>query len=320
MFRFTAIFPILLSIAAFALSILVLLAGKDTSFLNDVFVLKIDTSQIATDIDPSAVLRSAGIDPNNTGISQLDDIIASLSADDLGRQLNTAAHELGLHDFYSAHVSTWCEGTLLSDNATTATNSSDVEQRVTVCTRPAYPFSFNPIAILESELLQGLTLEQVGFPTADVDRVVSALEAAYKAMSICYLVGTILAGVSIVTGLVAFRPSRLLEAVNHLVALLAFVLLGVGSAIATTIAIRVKDVFNQRAAAVNVSATHSVRFLGMTWAAVVCMLLVSLLWCCVCCCGGHSRKESWRDSQVPMVEEKQPRPSRFPRFGRGAKA
>lgn len=230
-----------------------------------------------------------------------------------------------MHDFYTAHVSTWCEGTLLSDNTTTSNSvasnstSASAEQRVTVCTSPKYPFSFDPVGILESELLQGLTLEQVGFPTQDVDKVVSALETAYKAMSICYLVGAILAGLSILTGLLAFRPSRLLEALNHLVALTAFILLGVGSAIATTIAIKVKDVFNDRAAVVNVTARNSVRFLGMTWAAVACMLLVSLLWCCVCCCGGHRRKENRRESEMPMVEEKreQQRASRFSRFGRG---
>ena len=44
MFRFASIVPILLSIAAFILSLLVLLAGKDTSFLSDVFVIKVPLS------------------------------------------------------------------------------------------------------------------------------------------------------------------------------------------------------------------------------------------------------------------------------------
>jgi hypothetical protein len=41
MLRFSAIFPILLSIAAFVLALLVTIAGKDTSFMNDVFVLRV---------------------------------------------------------------------------------------------------------------------------------------------------------------------------------------------------------------------------------------------------------------------------------------
>ena len=244
-------------------------------------------------------------------------MIGTLSSDEVGRILNTAAHELGLHDFYTAHVSTWCEGMLLSDNPSASTNSSDAEQRVSACTSPDYPFAFNPVAILERELLQGLTLEQVGFPTRDIYPVINALETAYKAMSICYLLGTILAGLSIMTGLVAFRPSRLLECLNHLISLLAFVLLGVGSVIATVIAMRVKDVFNQKAAVVNIFAKNSTRFLGMTWAAVACMLLVAMLWFCICCCGRHSRKQARRDSNASIVEEKQPKTSKFSRFGRG---
>lgn len=173
------------------------------------------------------------------------------------------------------------------------------------------------MSILEAELLQGVTLEQLGFPTTDVNRVVHALETAYKAMNICYLVGTILTCVTILTGFAGFLASRALEALNHVVALLAFLALGVASGIATAIAIKVKQVINDRAAVINVSANHSNKFLGMTWAAVACMLLVTMMWCCVCCCGGHRRKEhrDRRSHDGPYVEEEVVEKRRF--AGRG---
>lgn len=41
MFRLTALLPVLFSIAALVLSILVLLAGRNPGFLPDVFILKV---------------------------------------------------------------------------------------------------------------------------------------------------------------------------------------------------------------------------------------------------------------------------------------
>ena len=261
---------------------------------------QIDTTQIATNVDLQSILSDAGISSASTGISELDSIVASIDSDLAGKILNTAAHELGLHDFYSTHIMTWCEGTLTGDDSNSDNaNTTNSDELVTRCTKPAFPFSFDPVEILQDELLQGLTLEDLGFPTEDVNKVVDALETAYRAMSICFLIGVILAGVSILTGLTAFYASRILEVLNQLVAILAFLMLGVGSAIGTAIAVLVKNVINEKAKPINVFAVHSNKFLGMTWASVACMLLVTMLWCCLCCCGRHQRKQK----ADPMMEK-----------------
>lgn len=324
MFRCTAIFPVLLSLAAFVLSVLVLLAGGNRGFLPDVYVIKIDTSQIGTNSNITQLLVAAGINPNDTGIAALDSILANLSEQEVGQLLNTAAHELGLHDFYTAHTLTWCEGTLLSPDANANTTSTPATanatagaiEKVTSCSAPTFPFAFDPVRILETELLKGLTLAQVGFPTAEVDNVTRALQMAYKAMSICYLVGAILAGLAVLTGLCGFAASRPVEMLNQLLGMLSFLALGVASGIATAIAIKARDVFNQKAAAVNVSAEASTKFLAMTWAATAAMLVVVLLWCCVCCCGSHSRRRRTASPEPYTVEEEKAASSRWGRFGR----
>jgi hypothetical protein len=242
----------------------------------------------------SALLASAGISGNITGFSQLQDIL-DLSPEELSKMLNTAAHELGLHDFYTAHVTTWCDGTLMSNDGNTTTNSSDATEQVTYCTDPTFPFWFDPVKILEDELLQGLTLSQIGFPTTEIDTVVNALEKAYKAMNICYLLGTLLCGLSLLTGILGLLASRAVEAINEFVAMLAFLALGVASGIATAIAIKVRDVINEKASFLNIVATSSSTFLGMSWAATVGMLCVMLMWCCVCCCGTHGRR--WKSDE-----------------------
>lgn len=178
-------------------------------------------------------------------------------------------------------------------------NTKNSAQRVDECTKPHEPFSFDPVAILEKELLHNITLEQIGFPTDDVNKVVNALEKAYRAMSVCYLVGVILAGISILFGLTGFVGIRLIEAANQVIAFLGFVLLGVASAIGTAIAVMVRNIINQKAKDINVHAFNSPAYLGMTWAAVVALLIASMWWCFVCCCGSHDRHYTDSASEKP---------------------
>jgi hypothetical protein len=245
----------------------------------------------------------------------VDAVLSRLPAGEIGNILNTAARNLGLHDYYSAYPSTYCRGSSVQDNTTHLTT-----ELVTSCTSPQYPFEFDPVAIIETDLLKGLTLEQLNFPTQEVNRVVDALKTAYKVMNILYLVGVILAGVSILTGMAGFMASRLLEVLNQLVALLALLALGVASAIATVFATRVRDVFNEKAAQINVSADRSAKFLGMTWAAVGCLLLVVMSWCAVCCCGRHRGGRKRSVQEEPLYEEPGMRETKrggmFGRFGR----
>ena len=281
---------------------------------------QLNTSEIATNSSIESILSSAGV---NTGSSVVDAALDRLNTSTVNDLINTAAHSLGLHDYYYAHVATWCEGVATGSNSSSASTPDGVT--ITNCTSPAYPFSFNPVSILETELLQGVTLDQLGFPSADVNRVVSALETAYRAMSLCYLIGTLAAAVSVLTGLLGFMASRLVEMLNQLVAVLAMLFLGAGSAIATVIALKVRDVINDKAAVINVSADNSTTFLAMTWAAVAAAFLVCCLWCCVCCCGDHgsSRRNRRHHNQRESVEqplypgemaEKQRRQSLFDRF------
>lgn len=302
--RFSAVVPILLSIAAFILALLVMIAGKSTSFMQDVYVIQVNTTNIATNIDLNTVLQDAGISSSGvigTGISALDSALSGLDNDALGKLLNSAAHELGLHDLYTAHVLTWCEGTVTENNQTGANQTT-----TTACTKPKIPFSFDPVTIIENELTQNITLQDLGFPTDDVDKIVNALEEAYRAMSVLYLVGVILSGLTILCGIGGFLSSRLIEFGNSFAAFLAFIVLGVASAIGTAIAVKVRDIFNQKAAPINVTATSSTKYLGMTWAAVAIMFVVSMYWCFTCCCGRHNRRGNRYGDEKPIVATEVP--------------
>jgi len=223
----------------------------------------------------------------------LDSAITNLNSEELGKVLNTAARELGLHDFYTAHTLTWCEGVKYGDNNT-------ADDKVTQCTTPKFPFSVDPIAIIENELLHNITLEQLGLSdTSSIENVVGTLETAYRAMSVLYLVGAILAGILILMSLAGlFVGSRVLGLLGVLTSLAAFIALGAASAIATAIATKVKDIINEKASGINVSAQNSPTFLGMTWAAVAAVLAAMVWWGGRCCFGG-GRKHKHHAMEKP---------------------
>lgn len=211
---------------------------------------------------------------------------------------------------------TFCEGLITGDennNKTTITN----------CTSPEIPFSFNPIDIIQEELAGDWTLEQLGVPVDTVEDVINALQVAYKVMSVCYVVGIALAGFTILLGLVGLTGSRLVAFFNGLFAWLSFLLLGVASGIATAIAVKGRDVFNDHASDAGVKATESKPMMGMTWGAVAAMFIASLVWSFLCCFRRKDRapRESRRsrrsaESDAAMMEKGEAQPGFMSRFRR----
>lgn len=266
------------------------------------------------DIDGGGIVEGVLDRFGITAESRLGRLIGNVTSDfeekieEIGEDLiDTAASRIGIRDVYVAHIMTYCEGLITGDE-------NDNHTTITNCTDPEIPFSFDPIEILQSQLRTDLTLERLGVPTDTVEDVIRTLQTAYKAMSVLYVIGIALAGLAILLGLVGLTGSRLVECCNSLIAWVSFLCLGVASAIATAIAIKGRDVFNENARDAGVYATESKPFLGMTWGSVVAMFLAALCWSFFCCFARHSKKSrSSRDE--PLVEKQRTRRARPSRFG-----
>jgi len=297
MLRLASIFPVLLSVVGFVLSLLVLLAGKDTNTLTDVFVVRVNTTNIGQNIDLNSLRSRLGIDETPTDIDFIDDTLNDLTdgaEEVIGDVIDTVAHEVGLQDIYTAYVMTYCTGVV----AATAEGNSTT---TTGCTHPNIPFSFDPVESLRQDLVAGISLEDLGFPTDDIEAVFGALQTAFRAQAICYVIGIALAGLSIMFGLVAFTTSRVLEAVNCIVAIFSFLFLGIASGIATAIAVKGRDVINDHAQAIGVYAYLSIKFLGLTWGGVAAMLWAGSIWGAFCCTSRRTRRRSVDEG--PLVEK-----------------
>ena len=78
---------------------------------------------------------------------------------------------------------------------------------------------------------------------------------------------------------------------------IAFLALGIASAVSTVIAVKVVDAVNKYGNEIGVSAYRGNKFMAMTWAATAIMLLGSILWIIDCCVPRARRK------QVTYVKE-----------------
>lgn len=311
MVRFSAIIAVLLSAAAFVMALLVLLAGKDTNFLTDVYLLRLDTSNIkpsGLNLDLSSIISSLPIPVNDIPKSIIDQVPNSL-IDELAQ---TAAKELGLKDYYDSHIMNYCSGVVVltgdpdGSGPQPATGNDTI---TTYCSPVNGLYAFNPVDIFKTELIDNVTINDLGIPS-NVETGARALAVAYKVMFICYTIGVALSGLCVLLGLtVGWMETRAVAAILGILSVLAALALGIGAGIATAISVKLKDVINQyMGPKVNVWANNDGgKFMGLSWAAVFAMVLAMFYWAFGCCFGGSTgvrrRERREQRKQEQMMRE-----------------
>lgn len=157
--KFSVGLPLLFSMAAFALALVALLAGKDPGMLEEYHIILFNTSTLGHDFisnlvsgedDASSTSTTTTPTPTSTSDSGgiggwFSSIKASATAiagsleseaasilDDIGNDVaDKLAKELGIEQFYSLHVMDMCEGNY-APNATAV----NAWQNTTNCTTP----------------------------------------------------------------------------------------------------------------------------------------------------------------------------------------
>ena len=126
-----------------------------------------------------------------SGLQKIGDDIAS-----------DIAQDLGIHDFYSAHVLTFCEG-YYNPNGT-APNPS---QNVTYCSKKSAGYWFNPTNVVSSELKHGVTLADVKWPS-QIDDSLNYIRHGSKAYFVIYIIAIVLTGIFVITSLLGIFLGR----------------------------------------------------------------------------------------------------------------
>ncbi|KAH1916773.1 hypothetical protein KXW47_001979 [Aspergillus fumigatus] len=177
-----------------------------------------------------------------------------------------AAKKPGMHDFYSIHVMSYCEGFL-------DLNETGQRKNLTGCSDRTALFSFNPSEVLLKETGNTTSLADMGWPAAVSDDF-RAFRITSKSMGIFYCIGVGAAGLVILARLwflLVKGPRQTIAEVSGL--LISFTSLSIASIVATVIAFQFVNLVNYHGKHSGVTARYGNQFLGMTWAAVGLLLV-----------------------------------------------
>jgi hypothetical protein len=167
--------------------------------------VQLNTSQLGRNIHiPSGGSSNAFVNSIINGVSNVAGNIA-----------NTVAKEIGVHDFYSAHMMDFCEG--YYKNGTSKASGKNV----TACSPAKGMYSFNPRTILQTELVPGVSLNDLNWPQ-EIDTGLKALSVVSKVMFVLYMIGIAAAGLTILTSIGGFTGSRIWSFVNFGLGLVSY--------------------------------------------------------------------------------------------------
>lgn len=288
--RFSAIGPILLGLGALAMTLLCLFAGSTTSFLPEFSLITVNTSQIG-----QGILNSSYVDSHPELAAILDSIPPFLQ-DDAEDLLNEALQRLGIRDFYTANLMTYCEGYYEPKAVPNDTVSlGDITRNFTYCSPRSANFQFDPRDALQRDLNSSgnswLNVSDLNWPD-EIDRGIDAIHIVQRVAFIIYCVSIGVIGLATLGSIISFAFSgRISACANIVLALIAFLVVAVASALATAIAVIGARAVDQYAEQVGVTADPGRRFLGLTWGATAAMLVCVVWWSVDCCIGRRGRRK-----------------------------
>jgi hypothetical protein len=287
--RPTALIPALCSAAALILTFLCLFAGHKASFMEDYSLLTLNTSAIGqTLLTPSSD-------------SSLSSTLLNLIPDSLETSINNEIGEirqkLGVEDWYSMHMLNFCEGQYTPDESANATlKIGDIKKNVTECEKNRAMYKFDPTAIIEDALNKtgvDVTLADLNWPE-DIQRGIDALNALMAAMFVLYVIAICLIFVTLVASVFAVLSSgRLSACVNFLISTLAFLAIGLASALVTAVIVKGTHIINDKGKEIGLAAYWGGKFLALTWAATALMLIVLVAWIVEFCVGRRQKRVSY---------------------------
>lgn len=246
--------------------------------------LQLNASQIGQNIFNT----SESTDTGSTFTDLWNDVTNTVQ-EELQDGLNDVAGALGVHDFYSAHVLNYCEGFFTPGAVPNDTLSKGgISRNVTDCSNTTAMYHFNPRDNLQQELDESgvdVDLADLDWPE-EIDDGLRALRMASMAMFVLYCIAIALIFIALITAIAGlFMNGRISALLNVVVDLLAFLAIGIASAIVTAIAVKAAHLINRYGNDVGVSATMGRKFMALTWVATACMFVASLVWCFECVTG-----------------------------------
>jgi hypothetical protein len=195
------------------------------------------------------------------------------------------------------HLLDYCYGDYTPGPVANATVSqSDIHKNISGCSNRTAMFTFNPTAILEQALNDSgvdVTLGDLNWPD-DIQRGIDGLRVLTKTMFVLYCIAIGLIFLALLAALPAlFAVGRLAACLNVMLASLAFLAIGLASALVTAVIVKGADVINKYGREIGVEAHKGGKFMALTWAATGVMFVALIAWCFETCIGHRRRKDTY---------------------------
>lgn len=258
--------------------------------MEDYHMLTLNTSKLGEDVVDQALSDSSN------PLSSLWNKVPDSIQDKFGDAVGTATEKLGIEDFYSAHLLDFCYGQYTPDETPNATVSlSDISKNVTGCSNQTAMFWFNPEEIIQEALNKsgvGITLQDLKWPD-DIQAGLDALRIVSITSFVLYCIAIALIFLSLIAAFPAiFSNGRLMPCLNLMVTILAFLAIGLASALVTAVIVKGSDVVNHYGNDIGVYAYKGSKFLALTWVATSPMFVTLVAWT-VELCFGHRRRQAY---------------------------
>ncbi|CAN9329430.1 unnamed protein product [Alternaria sp. RS040] len=301
--RFIAILPVLCCTAALILSFLCLFAGHKKGFMEEYSLLTLNTSAVGQNLISSATSDSDST--LSSIINLIPDSITDSVTNEINEQIDELRERIGVEDWYSAHMLNYCQGQYEPGEVANATLSqSDISKNVTECAKSRATYKFDPTQIIQDALNRtgvDITLQDLQWPD-DIQTGIDTLNALMAAMFVLYVIAICLIFITLITGVLGIfiGNGRLTPCVNFLLATLAFLAIGLASALVTAVMIKATQIINKHGSDIGLSANWGGKFLALTWAATALMLVAVLGWVASFCIGGkeHSSRRARKPYKV----------------------
>jgi hypothetical protein len=287
--RPSALIPTLCCAAALILSFLCLFAGHKAGFMEGYHLVTLNTSMIGENI----INETRSTDTSNP-ITNLLNGLSNYGSSAINDAIGEVTQKIGIEDFYSAHMLNYCEGQYTPAEAANATvKESDISKNVTECSKNRAMYKFDPTAIIQEALNKtgvDITLADLNWPE-DIETGIKTLNALMGAMFVLYCVAIALIFVALLAAAAAILLSgRLSACVNFLVSILAFLAIGLASALVTAVMVKATNIINDKGSEIGLEANRGNKFLALTWAATGLMFVVVLSWVVEFCIGRRHNK------------------------------
>ncbi|RPB06661.1 hypothetical protein P167DRAFT_540652 [Morchella conica CCBAS932] len=184
--------------------------------------------------------------------------------------VNSIAQSLGLRDFYQVGLWNYCEGY----------NG----QGVTYCSPPKAMYSFNPVEILLSQLLDGATIAM----PATITDALAIVKMASHWMFASYIIGICLAVITLSIGWIDIF-TRWNSLVTGLISLSSALFTTIAAAISTALFVVFQKVFEDQPD-FNIHGDLGTHMFIFMWMASAFAILTFTLHAAMCCCTTSQRR------------------------------